>query len=268
MIDYEAVSFSLSGVNWSDVLLCECPTKAATKLDSVVGTVISKSSKMVKISHSKFAIDPWMWPGLIRCSKHRDRLQAEVRKGPENQIKKRTFTRYRNFYIDVIRKVKGKYDSEALNKNINRHKKLCECIGTITHTHRNNIKSRDLTKIKERPTASLDYCNDYFVSTGHSLADKIMHNMSETEESLAAKVVHMESPVESFFLFPTDAEEVETRIRLVKADSAPGIDGLSKRVLKVIGKSIAVPLAHICNSNLSAGIFFGQLEYCCCVPHT
>lgn len=88
-----------------------------------------------------------------------------------------------------------------------------------------------------------DDCNDCFVSIGHTLAG-ILHNMNVTEESLAAKVAHVEGAAEYFFLFPMNAEEVDSSIRLLTTEGAPSLDGLSNQVLKVTIKSIMVLLVQ------------------------
>lgn len=254
-INFDGLLSDISQIDWSDTLQSLCPSKAAESLESKIGAAIKDNSQIVKLSHSQFTIQPWMTPGLLRCAKHKDRLHAEVRKYPDNLLKKQIYTRYHNFYNNLIRKLKRQHDSKLLQDNKRNPKKLWECIRKVTHTQRSKTASLELTRIKDSSSASLDYCNEYFSSVGKSLATKILNDINSTEESLAAKINVDNGPTNSFFLTPTDPCEVESRINNLKNDSAPGIDGITGRILKIIGKFISVPLAHIFNLSFQTGEF-------------
>ncbi|KAG6439029.1 hypothetical protein O3G_MSEX000423 [Manduca sexta] len=196
-----------------------------------------------------------MTPGLIRCSKHKDLLHSRVRKNPKDETIKLIYTRYRNFYGNIIRKLKQNYDTNKLEESKHCPKQLWDTIKNITYTKITKQVPLELTQTKDSVIKSLDYCNNYFSSVGKQLANNILSTSNETQDSLARKVAIDNTPLQSLFLDPTDEEEIKSLIVSLKPSSAPGLDGMSNRLLYSIQNHIIMPLTFICNLSLSQGIF-------------
>lgn len=207
-----------------------------------------------------------MTPGLIRCSKHKDKLHAKLKINPLDETLKKIFTRYRNFYVDLLRKLKQKYESLALEQNKNCTKKLWKSIKTITYTDKTKEKSHALLHTNDSKENSLNHCNEYFSNVGKCLAEDILLQTNETQESLAAKVSLQNSPAQSLYLEPTDVLEINSLIMDLKTDSAPGLDGVTNRLLKAVKNHIITPLTAICNLSLSQGIFPTQWKTAAVTP--
>lgn len=265
-VDLNAVEAALSKVDWSGVVNSNALGDATSSFTHEIATVFKKYSSDVRVSRSKTVLKPWMTPGLIRCSKHKDKLHAKVRSNPDNETIKNIFTRYRNFYIDLIRKLKLKYESMELQQNKNNPKKLWKAIKTITSTAKVNEKSNALLQIKNTGTEALNHCNEYFTQIGKSLAEKTLSQINETQNTLAAGVSLQNKPLHSFFLEPTNVVEVENIIMSLKDDSAPGLDGITNKMLKKIKKYIVVPLTAIYNLSLSEGVFPNEWKMASVTP--
>lgn len=256
VIDFDSFKLELKSIKWTSLLQENNNNldNIVEKFSSSITNALSKASRVVTVSRTKVTLQPWMTPGLIRCSKHKDKLHMNARKDPNNAMKSLIFTRYRNFYISLIRKLKAEHDRNVLLKFNNKPKKLWSAINLITHKSHKASVSENL--LNSRPTAgeSLDVCNTYFSNVGSVLATSILSRLNESQESLAQKVSSRPTPF-SFFIEPTDAEEVLGFIKLLDSESAPGYDGVSNKILKMIGEIIAEPLADIFNLSITLGSF-------------
>lgn len=247
-IDYEGLKAEVAKINWPVITSGSVLEDVVSNFSSALTDAVSMHSHVVRISHSKFNLKPWMTPGLIRCSKHRDKLHSEARKNPNNNLKKIAYTRYRNFYVKLLRKLKTEYECNLIDKNKNVPRKLWKTLNTISHraVKKSNISLQDI---------SLDACNKHFATVGEKLANEILARSNETQQSLAEKVSTKGSLGHSFFIAPTDREEVLQLIKNLSSNSSPGLDNLDNRILKAVGEWIADPLAIIFNLSIELGIF-------------
>lgn len=254
-LNYQTATKELKTLDWSFVTNDTDPSTAANALISTIQSVITKHTHTVKISRSKHNLKPWITPGMIRCIKNRDKLHSNLRKDPENLIKKLTYTRYRNFCNDLLRKLKNKYNAEELQKHRNDPKKLWKSINNICHTTKKKTLPTELLSFSKSPKESLSSCNKYFSTLGENMANDTLIRLNTTQECLAQKTRVGTSPGVSFFLAPTDAPEVDVLIRGLRSDSAPGIDGITATFLKLNRDTLIAPLTHVFNLSLSNGTF-------------
>lgn len=255
--DIEAINKELHTLDWSPIMAINCPTEAANSFVSVLSQITNKYSQRIRISRSKNTLKPWMTPGLIRCSVHKDRLHMIARRGKNDPLKWHIYRRYRNFYFELIRKLKNQYNAQDLETNQRNPLKLWESIKRITHTTPKENKATGLTKLKNSESESLDLVNDFFTSVGQRLSNRILSKNNESQLSLASKVKlpNSDQPLKSFYLHPTTTEEVNSLILQLKNKSAPGSDGFTNILVKKIRDHIILPLTHILNLSLSTGLF-------------
>lgn len=265
-IDEKAIVEELEQVDWSEVCSSESVSEVVCSFTNVIQDTISRHSKYLKLSRSKFTIQPWMTPGLIRCSKHRDKLHLESRKNPKDPVKKLIYTRYRNFYHELLRKLKIQYESNEIEMNSSCPKKLWKTIKKHCYSKSKNNVSSELLTVKNTTEDSLDHINDYLSTVGEKLANNILSEANETQESITSKMFLPNTPAYSLFLRPTDSQEVLTLIKNLKTDSAPGLDNINNRLLKEIAHVVAEPLASIFNMSISVGIFPDQWKTAAVIP--
>ena len=254
-IDIDSARSELEKVEWSPVVNSVSLDQSVSHFTNTISDTLLKFSKKVTTSRSKTILRHWMTIGLIRCSKNCDKLHIDLRKDPNNPIKKLVYTRYRNFYVGLIRKLKFEYYNKEINNNKSSSKKLWSTINLIAGKGNASSSSQPLLGSKPSIEESLDSCNSYFSSVGQSLASSIMVKLNETQESLARKVLIHDQPPSSFFWDPTDSQEILDLIRSLNPSSAPGIDGVTNKFLQNIAHVIAEPLAAIFNLSMSSGVF-------------
>lgn len=253
--DNEAFLNEITLADWTAVTICQDVNEAVTRFSTIIDSAITNNSKQVNVRRSHYNLKPWITPGLIKCQKHRDRLHLKAKQHPENIIIQISYKRYRNFLNNILRKTKSDYENKTLAAHKNNPKKLWNTIKDICHLNKAHKNPTDLLKTSPDPISSLNHCNTFFTNAGKNLADKTLKELSTTQELLATSVKLKNSMSNSFFMNPTDENEVDSLICDLKLDSSPGIDKCSPHLIKLIKKIIIKPLTHIYNLSLATGIF-------------
>lgn len=253
--NFEGVARELEGVDWSSISNSTDVNEATEIFLQILNDAVKKNTHNTRISRTKFTIEPWMTPGLLRCARHRDHLHKLVRQHPTNDILRLSYSRYRNFYVDLVRKLKTQHERSEIESNKNNTKRMWKSILKIWNKNKKSNQAGDLLSLSDNPSDALRITNDFFATVGERLANSILTEIGHSEQSLAASVCTSNAPPKSFFLSPTDPGEVETMIRNLKNGSAPGLDGFSNELVKSIRDKISMPLTTIFNLSLSTGCF-------------
>lgn len=172
------------------------------------------------------------------------------------------YRRYRNVLIDAIRKAKRLYYQKVLTN--------CNSDGKETWKILNEITGRRKEK-KNTPTAMehdnklvtdeaevANVLNDFFVNVGPAINASVIS--SDTDPLL-----YVNANRNSIFLTPTDSSEILNIIDDM-GRTAPGADGLTGHILKVLGPAIVKPLVHITNLCFQEGKFPENLKSALVVP--
>jgi hypothetical protein len=72
---------------------------------------------------------------------------------------------------------------------------------------------------------------------------------------------HLLQPFQKIAFKPTDCNEIEEIIKLVKPKLTSGCDEITAKLIKASAPYISSPLAYICNKSLSTGIYPSHLKY-------
>ncbi|KAI5637833.1 reverse transcriptase (RNA-dependent DNA polymerase) domain-containing protein [Phthorimaea operculella] len=231
-IDLEGVEKYLRQVDWTTVTECNNVVDAVAIFSNEIDTAIKNNSRIITLSRTKFNLQPWITPGLMKCQKIRDNLHMQARKNPTNIIFQKTYTRYRNFLTNLLRSVKSNYDSQQITINKGNGKKLWHTLTDICHLKKFRADPTKLILPGVDPQSSLNKCNDYFTGVGLSLAQEVLRKLDTTEEALADAVDSQLSVSHSFFMKPTNECEIDRCISDLKHDSAPGLDNCTPALIK------------------------------------
>ena len=96
--------------------------------------------------------------------------------------------------------------------------------------------------------------NDYFTNQNKSCPKPNPDN------------IKVKNHLHSFYLLPTNAEEIERIINKTTAKSAAGIDGINGKVLRLVGHLISTVLSYLINESFSEGIYPDVLKTSKCIP--
>jgi hypothetical protein len=117
------------------------------------------------------------------------------------------------------------------------------------------------SNIIEDPNEIASKFNDYFISIGHTLANKIKHNENESFEKYISG-----SYQSIFFLNAITEHELELELDNTKLNKSSGYDGINANITKITAKEISKPLTHIFNLSFSSGIIPDNLKVALVTP--
>lgn len=250
--DYDAIKKALDNFDFNHIFSMLDPNLATDTFISDIHSVLNEFSKTIIIPNRKTIIKPWMTAGLLRCLRNRDKMHRKAKKNPDNLTLKITYSRYRNFYNSLIKKLKRAYEKAEFTKAKNNPKATWKVIKHITHSHQQRHSPNALLKSSENPTTSVNNVNDFFINVGRNLASKILHNQPvyiDPYQNLSP------SPVNSLVIPPVDETQVKSLILNLRNDCAMGWDNISDKVLKLSCDTLSSVIAHIFNCAIDSGIF-------------
>lgn len=259
-IDYPNLDQELSITDFGQVYLELNPNVATDTFIEIVTSVISKHTKVVPVPHRNYPIKPWMTPGLVKCTRHRDKLQKKAKINPQNAILQLTYTRYRNFCNKLLKNIKIEYEKQEFINNKNNTKGTWRTINKITNLKKNNLPPTELLKCSTDPYKSLDQVNKYFADIGQNLADAILLKHKNETANTESIMCQTQRCIDSMAVFDVDPSEIEAIILNLRNDCATGVDKIPTKVIKNSRSSLIPPLTHIFNQCLTSGVFPDSLK--------
>jgi hypothetical protein len=143
--------------------------------------ITSLNTKALKLRKSNTQNSPWISSAVLRCIKTRDKLHKKLKKEPDNDIIKITYSRYRNFCTNVTRKAKRQYHKENILKSKNNTKNLWKAIKDITNFNNQKSFPRELLNFESDPLRALNRVNDFFANVDKALAEGFPSNTGPIE---------------------------------------------------------------------------------------
>lgn len=224
-----------------------------------LSNIILKNTSSYCTPCRKTTLKPWMTAGLLRCLRNRDQMYKKLKKDKNNETLRITYSRYRNYCSNLIKKIKRQYETQLLNSAGNDSKQLWKTINTITNRKKGRTTSDELLKVCEERSDSLKIINLYFANIGKELANKINMPTSPLLET-------NKSPRHSFVLNPTDCTEVLGILKTLKGNSSAGYDGVTTEIFKSIQSVIVTHFTYIVNTCIERGVFPDAFKKAVLVP--
>ena len=125
----------------------------------------------------------------------------------------------------------------------------------ITHINVNGVKTYDSRKIANE-------FGNFYSTLGYNLSTKIKGGMSNISHYLGK----IPTNPNSMIMHPTSQNEIKQLIAKLLNKSSSGHDGMSNKLLKLLGSSISYLLAIIFNQSISEGIYPNQMKLAEVIP--
>lgn len=252
----------LENLNLNPLYLLEDVNVAVTEFTEIISNLVTKNTTLKHLKNREVIVKPWITPNLLKCIRKKDTLHLLTKKNPNDLKLKEKYKKYRNTCITLLHDLKRKYESKQLNDANGDSKQTWKCIKNICNINKAVNKNDELIKSTENPKDAVNKVNSYFSSVGKTLANNILSSLSTTEEQLVSLVKPPKSgtPTNSFFLTPTDPNEISKIISSLKTTSAPGWDNISNNILKHGKQHLSHIIAFITNLSFSSGIMPDSLK--------
>lgn len=246
--DDAACVYDIENTDFSFIMDMTDAETAATAFVNLIMTIIETHTRSVRIPSKNRNLKPWITPGLLRCIRNRDHLHKLYKKDPNNPNTRLTYTRYRNFCTNLLKKVKQAYESAQFKNAKNNPKATWKIIKDAVSLHKKDDLATELLKIGSNSVQSVNIVNTYFSTLGLNLASKF----SKVPPSKLLPTT--DSQANSMALINTDKAEVE-RLILESKKCALGWDKISTQLLKAARHTLVPVLTHIFNLCLATGTF-------------
>ena len=188
---------------------------------------------------------PWITPHIKDLMKDRDYHKKMAIK--TNKVEHwSSYRKLRNSISMKLRKAKGSYYVTELSGKQN-SKEMWKTINKITNPHGHGNKPNAETGSTNSSGLTSTQFNQYFSSIARNLCDIFRPRTLSWPRILTPRVD------EEFYLQTISTEFVDKQLNKLKSTKATGVDGVTVRLLKDAGATIAKPIAFIINLSISKG---------------
>lgn len=241
----------LQSRTWDNIFYCNDTDAAFEILTNEITDAIQRTIPEKIITRSKSMQNPWLSKGILKSIKHKNKLYKCYLKNP-NTTSKEEYTNYKNKLTHTIRKSKCNYYAGLISASKGDSKKSWKVLNGVLNRGQKNMVFPDTENTLNNNTGNARLANkfnDHFVSIGENVSS----NICQPQDSSFKQYLSGNYP-SSFFLNPTDSNEISDIIKCMKSSNSAGEDGISTRILQSIINVIIEPLSHCINISLHSGI--------------
>ena len=255
-IQVDKIKHSLDVVDWYHELADKSTDEACDHFLNCLNRVINIHApiKTVNISKRKIIREPWMSPTLIKSSNKCLFLYKQcIGKSKTDDVYKE-YIKYRNTYNKLKTETRRQYYAELMNEYKGDMKKtwgiINSALGRIDNkTSPTQVFINNGVEISDNKVIAEEFCN-YFTEIGPKFANAIGTATNDATHYLQKT---KQRNTNSFFLSPTDPNEILSVLKKCKPKTSKGHDGISTKLLKSLGTSVCIPLSIIMNKSLANG---------------
>lgn len=241
----------MSSSDWTEFYYTEDINKAVDILYKTHIFAFNKAFPLKQLSRKRAKDKKWVTTGLKKSIQEKSKLYKLYLSKPTMKNKQK-YSAYRNILTSCIRKAEDLYFMKLMENTKNNLFHLWKVFGSIINPKKikrdNQIK--ELLFDNKKLTSNVDIANamnEYFTSIGETLNANITSNKE-------SKTYLKNRTTQTFFLFPTDSEEIIKLIGKINPRKAGGSDNISPKILRENISIYADKLTHIINLSFKTGI--------------
>ena len=261
------INSQLTEMTWHDVLGQSNASDKFECFHNKVMDVINEVSpeRTICIPYRKIIREPWMTPGLKKCSKKQQLLYKTFLSTKTDDAEKRYKT-----YRQVLQKTKraskkahylGKCEDFRSNT-----KKLWQLINNVCSKQNDKTNCIDRLRVGNIEHNNLEKITNEFARYFSTVGDSFASKVGTSHTSVQNYIKKIPRSPKSLFLTPCTPIEIDTIIRKLPNKSSSGYDGVSNVLLKKISPSIVNILTELYNESIEQGVFPTVMKYAEVVP--
>ncbi len=135
-----------------------------------------------------------------------------------------------------------------------------EILGKCKRTEKVEKINIDGNPVSDPPTIANQF-NKFFTAVGRQISDSVLPVQKNPED-----YIDYGRPVPDLSLQNTTPEHIQKIIKKLQPKISNDAQGVSTKMVKMIGIEISYPLAHIFNLSLRTGVFPNKLKLCRVIP--
>lgn len=236
---------------WGDICTENNSNTLVERFISKFSYYIRKNTNVVIKNNKSIPKHPWITKALLKSINEKNCRYKLTKENPENSILKQQYTSYKNKLLKLIEHSKRIYIQKTIDESTNEPKIIWQHVNKIFNKTR---PKPNITKIEDEHNEMLDdqkeiaeAFNKFFTNLGSVYASKIKKPKDFIEDKFSVR--------ESFFLVPTNAQEIKDVIIELKDKRSPGIDNIKAETIKYVKDEIADIVAYMFNRCFADGVF-------------
>ena len=261
-INFESCSTELGLMDWNCIIGQDCrnndPDAAYNKFLDAYKRILKNHSKVrtMKLPKHRAPRQEWMTNGLANCCYNKSKLYKKFKCYP-TIINENAFKIYRNKLKAILWQAERNFYTNKIIACAADQKQIWKILNYLISKKKNQQTDFSLDyngQIITNPADIVDRFNNFFVNIGPDLASRIPPTDINFTKYLKGTYKN------SFYLSPTNAQEVIQVASLLPNKKSKGVDEIPVSTVKQTISKIAEPLAEIINTSIHTGIFPDALK--------
>ena len=174
------------------------------------------------------------------------------------------YKNYKTIYQRVLRGAKKLYFTSKLEENAKNPKKTWETLNEILGKQK-NMDSVEKINIEGNPVSDppsvANHFNQFFTKIGKQISESVLPVDKNPED-----YIEYGRDIPDLNLQNTTPEHIQKIIKKMQPKVSLDAQGMSTKMIKLIGNEISSPLSHIFNLSLTSGVFPVKLKMCRVIP--
>jgi len=219
--------------------------------------------KKVRFNRNIHKMSPFMTAGLLVSRITKNKLfKAKLLDNSAANLQK--YKDFKSVYSKTLRAAKKLYYQQKFEANVKNPKKTWETLNEVMGKEKRsaNVEKININgNISSDPSDMANHFNEFFTQIGKKISNSIPSVKKKPED-----YIDYGRQIPELNLTNTTPEHVKKVISGLAPKPSCDVSGVSTKLIKFIGSSIALPLSHIFNLSLSTGKFPRKLKQCRVIP--
>ena len=221
------IQYSLQQFNWSILNTLQTNEAYDTFVLKLKNTIDQHAPEITKTIPYKHKIrEPWVTKGLMKSSNNLDKLYKKCINKSNEHPSRNKFKKHRNLFNTLKRIMKQNYYRDLFDKYKYDIRKTWGIIRTIINKNNDKSNIADSFHINNKeinnPTDIANSFCDYFTNVGPQLSNQIPQSRHTYVQYLNKQNI---TSNRSLYLAPTDSNEINRIIKLLKNKKSSGVIG-------------------------------------------
>ena len=212
-------------------------------------------SKLLKVKPNKILNEPWMSPGLLKCTKKQERLYRKTINNNSTETDELKYKEYRNNLSQILRRTKEEYYRNKCSEFKRNTARLWKMINKITHNMNDKSSAIEYLKIGNIDIYDTKLIAEEFAKHFSSVGSRYASKITNPHNTFTQYIANIPNNPNSMFMTPTSKLKIERMIAKLPNKKSKGHDDISNILLKRIKSSISHPLEIVFNKSLQEGSF-------------
>ena len=258
---------ALEKTNWDQIVVGNTIDEKFTAFHDTLLDQINTHcpEKEITIPYRKIIREPWIIPGLIKCTSKQQKLYKTFLKTKTVEAET-TYKDYRNTLNRIKRRTKIEhYKSQCINFRSNT-KRLWQMINRICSKSNDKTNCIDCLKVGNIEISDPTGISNEFANHFSSIGDKYSKKLKASKKSISEYINKIQPEKRNLFMSPCTPIELDKLIQKLPNKTSSGYDQISNVLLKKISDPILIIMSELCNESLNLGVFPTLMKHAEVVP--